>query len=371
MRLNKMQLELSLAGFCMSPLPGQLMKNAKTAEGSPLGDFKETGDMIEDEYSKGSIYALLYSFYASLGTVKSEKGVPYEFTFNTWGVSPTPGFEDDPQRFGKAAYAGLVQTPAVTAYVAARRAKYGLSSSTPAGTGMTIVEVGSGTGAGAHLIAGDLLPGAHYYALDMQAQATATCNRRHQFQRFADGTSGTANVTCVHVPKGVGNDSPIVDGSGKRIASGSVDLVVICETHIAANKIGPEEEAIFAEIHRVLSPGGLFVWGNALPTYVWKAAPAAVGALGFHLQLDENVTKGAIEARDLDAPRVNSFWEQWMDRMYVTDIFGRKSQCAAVLEMMVKNFYRHPKTALYNTMVTGHDSYCRQVYKKTRRSKVA
>ena len=248
-KLAKWQLELTIGAFCMSPLPNKLMHNSNTAAGSPLGDFAATGDIIEDSYSKGSIYALLYSFYAAIGTVKSEKGIPYEFTFNTWGVSPTPGFsDDDPQRFGKAAYAGLAQNPATNSYIAARRLQRRLSSAGPSGAGLTIVEVGSGTGAGAHLIAGDLLPGAKYYALDMQAASTATCNRHHD-RGVTDGTSGRANVTCVHVPKGVGNNQPIIDSTnGKPIPSNSVDFVFICETHIAAYKFGPEEDAIFAEV---------------------------------------------------------------------------------------------------------------------------
>jgi len=376
-RLGTTQLEITLAAFCMSPLPAQLMKNDMTVKSSHpegekvgLGDFKDTGDMAEDSYSKGSIYSLLYSLYASAGTVKSDKGVDYEFTFNTWGVSPTPGFPDtDPQRFGKAAYAGLAQTPAVAKYIEAKHAKRGLNGGAarfgaPLGSGLTILEVGSGTGAGAHLIAGELLPGAHYYALDMQAQATATCNRRHD-AGVVDGTKGTANVTCVHVPKGVGNgDSPIVDGFGKKMPSGSIDIVIICETHIAATQIGPEEEAIFAEIHRVLAPGGLFLWGNALPTPVWVAAPPHVSAHGFNLLLNENVTKGAVEARDLDAPRVNAFVESLRQKYFVFRWLGHDSTCAKTSEMLVKNFYRHPGTALYNTMVTGHDTYARHIYQK-------
>jgi ubiquinone/menaquinone biosynthesis C-methylase UbiE len=229
------------------------------------------------------------------------------------------------------------------------------------------VEVGSGTGAGAHLIAGSLLPGAHYYALDMQAASTATCNRRHTSERPTDGTLGTANVTCVHVPKGVGNHQPIVDNHGKPLADKSVDVVIICETHIAATKIGREEDAIFAEIHRVLAPGGLFVWGNALPTKVWKAAPIALTQHGFKQILSSNVTKGAVEARDLDAPRVNAFMDSWGEALWVMSIFGVHSTCGEALAMLVKNFYRHPGTALYNTMVNGHDSYMRQVYQKPRR----
>ena len=375
-RLGTTQLEITLAAFCMSPLPAQLMKNDMTVKSSHpegekvgLGDFKDTGDMAEDSYSKGSIYSLLYSLYASAGTVKSDKGVDYEFTFNTWGVSPTPGFPDnDPQRFGKAAYAGLAQTPAVAAYIKAKHAKRGLNGGAarfgaPLGSGLTILEVGSGTGAGAHLIAGELLPGAHYYALDMQAQATATCNRRHD-AGVVDGTKGTANVTCVHVPKGVGNgDSPIVDGFGKKMPSGSIDIVIICETHIAATQIGPEEEAIFAEIHRVLAPGGLFLWGNALPTRVWLEGNQYLPTAGFELAHNKNHTAGAITARDEDKERVDLAVMQLLSPYIGTKLPYFGERCLKVGERLIANFYRHPGTAMYIKMTTGFDSYMHQAWR--------
>jgi hypothetical protein len=55
------------------------------------------GHVEEADYRKQSVYSLLYSVYRSVGEVKSDLGVPYEFTFNTWGYEwpsqwgPTPG----------------------------------------------------------------------------------------------------------------------------------------------------------------------------------------------------------------------------------------------------------------------------------------
>ena len=198
--LKGWQLQVALAGFCASGLPSQLMRNAKTEAGAPRGDFATNGDMLEAQYTKGSIYALLYAAYADAGMVLSDRGVPYEFTFNTWGVAPSPYPDDDPQRFGKAAYAGLATLAPVGEY---RRA---------VGRHLHIIEIGSGTGAGANLIASSVLKGSKYIALDMQAQGTATCKRKHGYS----GRNGHGNVTCVHCPRGVTAGSPILDVSGRR-----------------------------------------------------------------------------------------------------------------------------------------------------------
>lgn len=47
----------------------------------------------------------------------SNHGVPYQFTFNTWGIAPSPYPEEDPQRHGKAAYRGLVELPPAVEYM--------------------------------------------------------------------------------------------------------------------------------------------------------------------------------------------------------------------------------------------------------------
>ena len=106
--------------------------------------------------------------------MKSETGERYEFTFNTWGYAwpeswgPSPIRKDDPQRYGKNAYTGLFQFDAVKKYVAERDGK------------VHVVEMGCGTGAGAHHICNHVLPKCTYEAVDMQEAAIRTCRRKFE-----------------------------------------------------------------------------------------------------------------------------------------------------------------------------------------------
>ena len=91
------------------------------------------------------------------------EGVEYQFTFNTWGIANPDGYPpNDPERHGKNAYAGLVNMPEAKAYMAEH------------GDSPKIVEIGCGTGAGANLITREIIPKAHYVAIDMQKAAIET-----------------------------------------------------------------------------------------------------------------------------------------------------------------------------------------------------
>lgn len=347
--LGPFQLQAVATAFCLSPLPGMLetKKDFQADEVGDTYDFNEGGDINEEDYTKDSIYAIFYSLYQAAGKAKSPGGKDYQFTFNTWGIAPSPYPPEDPQRHGKAAYAGLVNFPEVKEYMKKN------------GDAPKIVEIGCGTGAGANLITREIIPNAHYVAIDMQKAAIDTCLKIH-------GNAENPGLYCRQEPGGVGNNgNKVNDEKGETMADGSVDFVIISETHIADIQIGPEEKEIFNEILRVLKPGGLFLWGNALPTRVWLTAEKELTGLGFDRLASLNHTAGAVVARDEDEDRVNSYAAHlYAQYPLAFKMPVRGAMCEKVVDRLLLNFYRHPGTALYLKMVTGYDSYMHEVYQK-------
>jgi len=312
--------------------------------GTTGGDFKfeEDGDIENDDYEQHSIYAILYAMYKNSPDIISPHGVKYQFTFNTWGIAPSPYPVEDPQRHGKAAYAALVTQPAAMEYAE------------KLGKPLEIMEIGCGTGAGANLITREVWPTSKYLALDMQQAAINTCNEIH-------ATEDNPGLTCQIVPNGVGNG-----GNKAPREDSSVDFVIISETHIADIAIGKLEKEIFAEIRRVLKPGGLFLWGNAIPTRVWEEADVALPALGFSQVNSFNHTRGAVIARDEDYERVEGVMAHLLAPYPVMKLPYFGERCHKVGERLIANFYRHPGTALYLKMVTGYDSYMHQAWKNVK-----
>jgi len=293
------------------------------------------GDVEEDDYTKQSIYALLYSMYREMGTVKDEHGVPYEFTFNTWGYDwpkswgKRPTGERDPQRFGKYAYTGLFEFPEVKDYVASREGK------------IHIVEMGCGTGAGAHHICKEVWPKCTYQAIDMQGAAIQTCKRK-----FVPELGG--RLTATHG-----------DATKLNIKKECADAVVICETHVTehAGQVTPEDEAFFGQVFSTLKPGGFLVWGNAIPDSTWQPCFDYLEKLGMKQVGMHDVTKEAVLARDLDKARAEAYVEQCLAKFYGfrIPVLGKKRGLEAT--QALKNFFRHPGTRLYENMVDGTDTY--------------
>jgi len=319
--------------------------------------FVHTGHVEEEDYQQGSIYSMLYAMYKST-SFEYPPGQPYNFTFNTWGIAePHQGMSDikdlfpldpypesEPQRHGKAAYRGLVtQRPAV---------EYALSMEASNKT-LQIVEVGCGTGAGANLITREVWRTSHYLALDMQQAAINTCKKTH-------ATADNPGLTCKHIPNGVGRDGAQIPDKDDS----SVDFVIVSETHIAELEIGDLEKAIFAEIKRVLKPGGLFLWGNAIPTHTWLQAMDYLPTIGFELVNNYNHTKGAVVARDEDKARMAAVFDAMIHQRLVFDVPYFGPRCALVSERLLANFARHPGTAMYLKMVSGYDSYMHQAWRK-------
>ncbi len=302
----------------------------------------DDGDVSEDDYTKQSIYAVLYSVYREIGTVTDEHGTPYEFTFNTWGYDwpdawgNRPNADNEPQRFGQNAYTGLFEHPEVKAYAAERDGE------------LHIVEMGCGTGAGAHHICSKVWPKCTYVAIDMQMAAIETCRRKHVPEL-------NGRLKAVH------GDATKVD-----IAEGSADFVVICETHVAEydGQVTDEDKIFFERVFATLKPGGFFVWGNAIPDRTWEPCFAYLESVGMKKVRVHDVTTDAVRARDLDKARVQVYVDQALGKFhgFKIPVLGKKRRRQA--ELALKNFYRDPGTRLYEKMTDGTDSYRVALFQK-------
>jgi SAM-dependent methyltransferase len=293
------------------------------------------GDVAEEDYDKRSIYSLLYSLYRTVGTVRSEMGEPYEFTFNTWAYAwpatwgDKPTTATDPERFGKNAYTGLFHFQAVKDYLALRDGR------------VHVVEMGCGTGAGAHHVTKNVLPNCTYEAVDMQKAAIQTCKRK--FVPELAGRLTATRADCTNLP----------------MKDGVADFVVVCETHVTemAGQVTEEDQKFFRTAHRLLKEGGMLVWGNAIPDSTWQPCFDFLESIGMKQVEICDVTLDAIAARDQDRRRAEDYVDQVLTRLWGFRVprYGAQKRIEARQAML--NFYRNPGTRLYDTMIDREDTY--------------
>ncbi len=293
------------------------------------------GHVQEEDYDKRSIYSLLYALYRSMGEVRDEHGKLYEFTFNTWGYSwppqwgPSPTSARDPQRFGRNAYSGLFHFAPLRADIERRDGA------------VRVVELGCGTGAGAHHVCTNVLPKCEYEAIDMQEAAIRTCRRK-----FVPELEGRLRATCADV-------------TALESASATADIVAVNETHVTETTgvVTEADKRFFRVAQRLLVPGGFLVWGNAIPDPTWRPCFEYLASIGLQLREECDVTELAVAARDEDRRRIDLYVEQCIAAFYGfgAPFVGRRRADEA--RAALKNFARNPGTRLYQNMVDRIDTY--------------
>jgi ubiquinone/menaquinone biosynthesis C-methylase UbiE len=296
---------------------------------------KTNGHVAEEDYSKQSVYSLLYSIYRSVGQVKSDLGVPYEFTFNTWGYDwpekwgKAPSGPDDPQRFGRNAYTGLMHFDALKKMVEAKKGF------------VHVVEMGCGTGAGADHICESVLPKCTYEAVDMQLAGVTTCRKRFVPRHSHRLVATRADATNLPI--------------GDEVA----DIVAVCETHVTdqGQVMTEEDRKFFRSAKRVLKPGGFLTWGNAIPDIAWQPALDFMSSIGMKVVEVCDVNDEAVRARDLDTARINTYCDQALDKFFAFHVPRYGSTKRKEAELAMKNLARHPGTRLYEDMKTRADTY--------------
>tara|TARA_Y100000389_G_scaffold33593_2_gene28630 strand:- start:2668 stop:3753 length:1086 start_codon:yes stop_codon:yes gene_type:complete len=295
---------------------------------------KENGDISEDTYDKEALYCILYNSYRIFGQVKHTDNTLYEFTFNTWGfyLPNTNIDENDPQKIGKITYSNHLNNSFVQDYIK----KNGR---------VKIIELGCGTGAGGNLISN--LIDCEYTAVDMQKAAIETCKRL-----FIPNNN---NLKCI--------ESNILD---LKLDENSFDFVIINETHISEMEYLTEEDKnVFDIVFKILKKDGLLLWGNCIIDKLWDTCINYIESKDMKLLKNTDYTKEALLARDMDYDRVELYISQIMDKITITKIPVIGNKFKTDVGLMLKNFYRHPGTNMYNTMKKdGRDSYKQLVFQK-------
>ena len=321
---SKNQLQLILGAWVMTSVLDRNKTKISVAD----------GHVEEGDYDKRSIYSLLYALYRSMGEVRSDDGTPYEFTFNTWGYAWPKSWGaapngNDPQRYGRNAYSGLYHFDAVRKYINERDGK------------VHIVEMGCGTGAGAHHVCKNVLPNCTYEAVDMQEAGIATCRRK-----FVPTLQGRLKATCA-------------DATQLPITDATADFVAVNETHVTewAGIVGVEDKAFFNTAYRLLKKGGYLVWGNAIPEATWQPSFEYLESLGMKLVGNDDVTKEAIQARDEDKGRIDAYAEECLKTFHAFRIPWLSAKKREEADWALKNFARNPGTKLYDVMIDRTHTY--------------
>jgi ubiquinone/menaquinone biosynthesis C-methylase UbiE len=190
-----------------------------------------------------------------------------------------------------------------------------VASGAPLG-GRDVLEVGCGRGGGAAFVARHHAPRT-MVAVDRSPRAVAFCQSRFTAPGLA-----------------------FREGDAERLPfeDASFDAVLNVESSHCYGRV----EAFFGEVRRVLRSGGAFLYADFRPRAEVDAWRAALGAAGFRIEAERDLTPGVAAALDADDAQKRAAIERLVDR----PLLGVFHQFAAVRG-----------TTLYDELRTGALSY--------------
>lgn len=156
--------------------------------------------------------------------------------------------------------------------------------------GADVLEVGSGRGGGASWISRSLGPRSTT-GVDLAASAVALSTR----ERSRDG---------LRFVRG--------DALSLPFAADSFDVVV----NVESSHCYPSMEAFVAEVHRVLRPGGAFVWADLRDAKAVAATRAQLTSSGLVPVRQDDITTEVLQAMRLDDARKTALVREWIPRPF-------------------------------------------------------
>lgn len=141
--------------------------------------------------------------------------------------------------------------------------------------GTHVLEVGCGRGGGAAFLAQTFKPES-YIGLDLNSGTTAFCNNRHQ-------VSGLKFVTG--------------DAENLPFANSLFDAVV----NVESARCYPDMGRFFSEVHRVLKPGGKFLFADMIKPSDLEEVENRLAAAGFEVLDKKDIRPNVVAALQADS----------------------------------------------------------------------
>lgn len=149
--------------------------------------------------------------------------------------------------------------------------------------GANVLEVGCGRGGGASYVARYLGP-AHVTAIDISGEAIAFCRRRHHVPNLAF-RRGSADLT--------------------GIAPATFDAVV----NVESSGSYPSMEHFLADVHRVLRPGGHFLFADMRESEKVGRLRRQLRRSGLEVIEEEDLSPNVVRAIEQDEPRKRAVFD--------------------------------------------------------------
>lgn len=156
--------------------------------------------------------------------------------------------------------------------------------------GLDVLEVGCGRGGGSSYIARRLAPRT-MTGLDFSASAIALCTRHRTMP----------GLHFVHS-----------DAQRMPFADNTFDAVVNIESSHCYSSI----DEFLSEVHRVLRPGGRFLWADLRNAQRIDRLRQAFAASGLAMEHEEDITEGVLRSLHLDNERKLTLIATWFPRTF-------------------------------------------------------
>jgi SAM-dependent methyltransferase len=162
--------------------------------------------------------------------------------------------------------------------------------------GRDVLDVGCGRGGTIHVILTYYRP-ASTLGVDLSPLAISFCRETHCYPNASFEVGDAEDLPC--------DDA-------------AFDVV----TNIESSHSYPDRLAFYSEVHRVLRPGGFFLYADVLPVSLSRDALGQLRSLGFELEHDRDITANVLASCDQTATaRFRAFAKDSRDRL-MADALG-------------------------------------------------